>query len=94
MSSEPATTSIRGRMRALVAEILEIEQDRIEPQSRLREDLGMDSLGSLEMLSTISEQLDVHLEIEEAMDIVTFDDACRFVERQLPEARVVHEHRA
>lgn len=87
MSSDP----IRGRMRALVAEILEIEESRIEPQSRLREDLGMDSLGSLEMLSTISEQLDVHLEIEEAMDIVTFDDACRFVERQLPHARPAHE---
>ncbi len=79
----PSTVDLDRRMRALVAEILEIEESKIAPTSRLREDLGMDSLGSLEMLSTISEELDVHLEIEDAMDIVTFDDACRFVERQI-----------
>jgi len=70
-------------MRTLVAEILEVEESQIQDKSRLREDLGMDSLGSLEMLSTISEQLDLHLEIEDAMDIVTFDDACAFVERHM-----------
>ncbi len=80
----PSDPSIRPRMRALIAEILEIDEAKIDAKSRLREDLGMDSLGSLEMLSTISEQLDIHLEIEDAMDIVTFDDACAFVERQLP----------
>lgn len=79
----PSETPIRKQMRSLVAEILEIDERKVEDRSRLREDLGMDSLGSLEMLSTISEQLDVHLEIDEAMDIVTFADACSFVERQL-----------
>lgn len=80
----PSDPTLRPRMRALVAEILEIDEAKIEATSRLREDLGMDSLGSLEMLSTISEQLDIHLEIEDAMDIVTFEDACLFVERQMP----------
>ena len=62
---------------------LRVALEQVKLDSRLREDLGMDSLGSLEMLSTISEQLDLHLEIEDAMDIVTFDDACAFVERHM-----------
>ena len=78
-----AELSVRTRMRTLVAEILEVEEAQVQDKSRLREDLGMDSLGSLEMLSTISEQLNLHLEIEDAMDIVTFDDACAFVERHM-----------
>ena len=42
---------------SLVAEILELDDpDSIRPTDRLREDLGMDSLGSLELLSTISEE--------------------------------------
>ena len=52
-------TTVEGRMRTLVAEILEIEESAVHDDSRLREDLGMDSLGSLELLSSISEQLDI-----------------------------------
>ena len=74
-------TSIRERMAVLVAEILEIDRAKVRGDSRLREDLGMDSLGSLELLSSISEQLDIHLELDDAMGIVTFDDACSFVEK-------------
>jgi acyl carrier protein len=70
-------------MRGIVAEILEIDEAAVRGPSRLREDLGMDSLGSLELLSTISEQLRIHLEMEDAMGIETFDDACAFVRRHL-----------
>jgi acyl carrier protein len=80
---------IPSRLRTLVATILEISPDGITGESRLREDLGMDSLASLEMLSTISADLDIHLEMEDALEIATFDDACRFVERHLAEAKPV-----
>ena len=86
--------STRDRLRNLVAEILEIDVSKVKDKSRLREDLGMDSLGSLEMLSTISEQLKIDLEIEDAMDIVTFDDACHFVERHQNGARATDERSA
>jgi len=66
-----------------IAEILEIEPEGIQGESQLREDLGMDSLASLELLSTISREMNVDLEMEEAMDIATVNDACVFVERHL-----------
>ena len=78
-----AEKEVRPRMQKLVAEILEIDGARVRPESRLREDLGMDSLGSLELLSTISEELGIHVDIDDAMDIVTFQDACAFVERSM-----------
>jgi acyl carrier protein len=81
----PAEESLRARMRKLVAEIREIDGSLVEPTSRLREDLGMDSLGSLELLSSISEQMNVHVDIEDAMGLVTFEDACAFVERCIRE---------
>lgn len=66
----------------LVAEILELEDPQsIRPTDRLREDLGMDSLGSLELLSTISEELKLDLEMEDAMGISTIDDAFSFIEQ-------------
>lgn len=66
----------------VLAEIAETDRSSLRGDDRLREDLGMDSLSSLELLSTIGEKLNLDLEIEEAMDIRTVDDACAFVERQ------------
>ena len=67
---------------SVLAEIAEVERSSIRGDDRLREDLGMDSLSSLELLSTLGEQLNLDLQIEEAMGIRTVDDACAFVERQ------------
>jgi acyl carrier protein len=67
---------------AEIAEIAEVDRSTLRAEDRLREDLGMDSLSSLELLSTLSERLNLDLQIEEAMDIRTVDDACAFVERQ------------
>ena len=80
-------TTVEGRMRTLVAEILEIEEAAVHDDSRLREDLGMDSLGSLELLSSISEQLNTHLELEDATGIVTFKNACDFVQSNMASER-------
>jgi acyl carrier protein len=82
ITCEPTT---RARVVAAIAEILEIEPSCVAGTQRLREDLGMDSLGSLELLSTIGEELRIDLEMEDAMGIVTVDDACTFVERRRAE---------
>ena len=59
----------------------------LEPSARLVEDLGLDSLQSLEMLSTLSEELRVDLPMEEAMELRTVADACDFVERAVTSTR-------
>lgn len=71
---------------AAIAEILEIDSATIAPEARMREDLGMDSLGSLELLSTLSRELGVDLEIEEAMEIETVADTLAFVEAHVASA--------
>jgi len=75
------TPDTRTRIVAAIAKIAEVEPSRVTGAQRLREDLGMDSLGSLELLSLISEELKIDLEMEDAMDIVTVDDACAFIEK-------------
>lgn len=76
-------TEWRDRVVALIAEIREIDPGQIEGRSRLREDLGMDSLNSLELLSELASELDVDLRIEEAMGLETVDDACAFVAKSM-----------
>jgi acyl carrier protein len=75
----------RTRVIELIAEIAELSPHELQGGQRLREDLGMDSLGSLELLSTLSEELRIDLEIEDAMGIETVDDACAFLEKNYAE---------
>ncbi|MBX3248676.1 MAG: acyl carrier protein [Myxococcales bacterium] len=69
-----------------IAEILELQPDTVRLEARLREDLGMDSLTSLELLSSLSRTLKVDLEMEEAMEISTVADTIRFVDNHLERA--------
>jgi acyl carrier protein len=69
----------RTKVTALIAEIRELDASTIKGDSRLREDLGMDSLNSLELLSGLGEQFKLDLPIEDALALVTVDDASAFV---------------
>ncbi|MCB9595998.1 MAG: acyl carrier protein [Sandaracinaceae bacterium] len=71
----------RSRTIELIAEILEVQVDTVRPPQRLREDLGLDSLQSLELLSLLGEELRLELPMEEALELETVEDACAFVER-------------
>jgi acyl carrier protein len=78
----------RERIVELIAEIMELDDpSTIRPTDRLREDLGMDSLCSLELLSTVSEEFKLDLEMEAAMGITTLQDAFDFIERNWSEQK-------
>lgn len=74
---DPRTSTL-----SVLAEIAEVDVAQLRGTDRLREDLGMDSLSSLELLSSLGDRLSLDLQIEDAMGIRTVDDACAFVEQQ------------
>jgi acyl carrier protein len=82
LHEDPGAVTVR-----ILAEIAETKTQSIRGAQRLREDLGLDSIQSLELLSTISEALKIDLDVEEAMTIRTVDDARAFVTRQYAEQR-------
>ncbi len=86
-SAESNESGRRARIFEMIAEVLEIDPKTVHATDRLREDLGMDSLGSLELLSLISHELAIDLEMEEAMGIGTVADACAFVEKNYAQQR-------
>lgn len=84
-----ASTERHQRTIEILADILERSPSELADDHRLREDLGLDSLQSLELLSSLSEALRLDLPMEEAMELRTVADACAFVERA---ARASHAH--
>ena len=54
-----------------ISELCLVEASEIKKEDRLREDLGMDSVSSMELLSALAERLDLDIEMEEALEINT-----------------------
>jgi acyl carrier protein len=71
----------------LIAEVIEVDASEVKVTDRLRDDLGLDSLQSLELLSLLAEELRVDLPMEAALDLGTVQDACDFVERAYQDDR-------
>lgn len=89
-----AQEDLRSVTVKFLAEIAETDVRSIEDGQRLREDLGLDSLQSLELLSCIGEALKIDLDVEEAMGIRTVREACAFVASQYAEQRSDGQRRA
>ncbi|MFE9258187.1 acyl carrier protein [Streptomyces sp. NPDC006879] len=59
---------------ALVAEVSEAEPASVTPKASLREDLGLDSLGIVELVTIIRERFDVTIPENQADGVLTVQD--------------------
>ena len=59
------------KVKSLIASQLGISEDKITEDSRLIEDLGADSLDTVEMLMTLEEEFGIAIPDEEAMALTT-----------------------
>jgi acyl carrier protein len=62
-------TDIETRIRAILHELSAVPPEKIRVEDRLREDLNLDSVSSMELIGMLSEELDIDVELEEAMEI-------------------------
>ena len=51
----------------------------IHDTDRLRDDLGLDSIHSMELLSAVTEKYEVDVDMEEVQDITTVGDVVGFI---------------
>ncbi|HEY3447250.1 MAG TPA: acyl carrier protein [Myxococcales bacterium] len=65
---------VSDRVLAIVAELTHTKVADIKTTDRLREDLGLDSMQSMEMLSRVSEEFEVDPDMEKAMQVQTIDE--------------------
>jgi acyl carrier protein len=70
------------QMKKLIAERLEIEEDKITPDSSFRQDLGADSLDTYELVYAIEEELGITIPDEKANEFETVRDALDFIKAE------------
>ena len=75
--SEITEDQIRTDLLDILAKLAGLEVDQIKNDDRLREDLGLDSLQSMELLSRISDKYELDLEVVDVMDVETVGDVVK-----------------
>lgn len=71
--------TVEQRVKAVVADQLEIEEDKIKPTSSFIEDLGADSLDIVELVMAAEDEFVIEVPDEEVEQIKTVQDAVNFI---------------
>lgn len=64
-------TNIDTRVIHLIAQLVPVKEQDIKPAQRLRDDLSMDSVSSMELLSMLAEDFELDVGIEDVADVHT-----------------------
>jgi acyl carrier protein len=78
-------SEIGTKVKEIIMEKLGTSEDKITPEASFRNDLGADSLSTVELMMELEEAFGVEIEDEEAEKIQTVKDAIAYIEKKLAE---------
>lgn len=74
---------IEEKVKDFLVEELEIDEDRIFPESRLKEDMGIDSLEVVDIVVLVESNFGFKLTASDFKDIRTLEEFCDIIENRL-----------
>ena len=74
------------KVKSIVVEQLEVEADTVKPESSFANDLGADSLDTVELVMALEEEFDIEIPDEAAEQIDTVGKAVKHISSEKKEA--------
>ena len=74
---------VMAKLKELVMDRLNVEEDQIKPEASFVEDLGADSLDIVELIMGIEEEFDVEIPDEDAEKLTNVGEALNYVKSKL-----------
>lgn len=75
--------STEERVKNIVIELLGVDEDRVVPEARFREDLEADSLDLVELIMAFEEEFGGEITDEDAQSITTVGEAVTYISQQM-----------
>ena len=72
--------SIEERVKKILVEQLGVKEEDVKPEASFVEDLGADSLDTVELVMALEEEFDIEIPDEEAEKITTVQSAIDYVQ--------------
>ncbi len=75
-------SNVQDKVRSIIAEQLGVKPEQVTPQASFIDDLGADSLDTVELVMALEEEFGVEIPDEEAEKLVTVGDAMKYIEEK------------
>lgn len=73
-------SSVKERVVDIIVEQLGVNEDQVVPEAKFVEDLGADSLDTVELVMALEEEFGAEIPDEEAEKLTTVGDAIKYIE--------------
>lgn len=74
---------IEEKVKAFLIEDLEVEEEQIFPEARLKEDVGIDSLDFVDIVVIVEKNFGFKIKPEEMATVITLSDFYSYIESRL-----------
>jgi len=74
--------AVHDRVRAIIAEQLGVKLEEVTDTASFIEDLGADSLDTVELVMALEEEFGIEIPDEDAEKMVTVGDAIKYIEQK------------
>ena len=71
--------SIEKKVKDIICEQLGVEEEEVVPEAKFIDDLGADSLDTVELVMAFEEEFDLEIKDEDAEKIMTVQDAITYI---------------
>ena len=72
-------------IKAIIVDILGVDEDKVTPEARFREDLEADSLDLVELIMAFEDKFGAEISDEDAQKIATVGDAVTYINERMTE---------
>ena len=73
---------VEEKIKKIISEQLGVEEDEVVPEAKFVDDLGADSLDTVELVMALEEEFDIEIPDEEAEKIQTVGAAIEFIKER------------
>lgn len=77
-----AMATVEERVKKIIAEQLGVEEDEVTPEASFVEDLGADSLDTVELVMALEEEFSIEIPDEDAEKILTVGKALDYIKEK------------
>ena len=74
---------IEAKVKDFLVEDLEMDEEKITPEARLKEDIGIDSLDFVDIVVIVEKKFGFKIKTEEMAKVKTFGQFCDYIETKI-----------
>ena len=76
-------TEIEEKVKAFLIDDLEIDEDKVFPDAKLKEDMGIDSLDFVDIVVIVEKNFGFKIKAEEMAGVTTMSQFCDYIESKV-----------